>query len=226
MSEAKIESPKNNKKRLIFFIILILFLIFAIFLSKDHFFKKSTNIISNGDFFQQTNKHGFVTFQSGIGEDNKIEFWFSGQQYRLTWIRPDGSERLHMICPDGQHLYFSEVDKQETRLGYINPIMHFSIFNGPTEYKNKNEDQEGDYQVTTYDIDQLWDIEGAEQKFYLKDLKIYKKEGNFKKIVARTSSKKPDSEDKLVTSTYTINSVDYPQNIDSNIFEFPYPLNQ
>ncbi|MDD4938463.1 MAG: hypothetical protein PHX34_05680 [Candidatus Shapirobacteria bacterium] len=223
MSNFQLESKKKSK--IIYLILLILFLIFAGLLFKSYFFRKNNAIISSGNFFEEKNKHGFATFKSGIGEDNQIEFWFSDQKYRLTWFRPDGSKRIHMICPDGKRLYFSEVDKKETKLAYINPIMHFSIFNGLSEYKNKSENEEDGYQITTYEIDQLWDIEGADQKFYLKDLTVYRKNDNVEKIIARTSSKKPDSEDKLTTSVYTIKSVDYPSKIDSKIFDFPYPLN-
>jgi hypothetical protein len=225
MSQANIESQTPKKNKLIILIILILFLIFVIFLIFSRSQKPTSNS-SGGDFFSQSNKHGIALFKSGIGEDNQIEFWFSGDKYRLTWFNPDGSTRLHMICPDGKNLYFSEVATESTKIGYINPIMHTSIFNGPKEFKNKTENQEGDYQVTTYDIDQLWDVEGASQNFYLKDLKIYKKDDAVEKIIARTSSNKPETEEDLTTSTYTIQSVDYPNKMDSKVFEFPYPLNK
>ncbi len=172
---------------------------------------------------QLTVMHGTYHFSSGAGSDSIGEFWFEGDKYRITWYREDGTPRLHMISPDGKQMYHAQVDTETSKISYMPPAMHHSIFLTPKEYLTKVASTEDGYDVTLYDLDKLWDIEGAEQQFYLKDVKQYFKEGKLSKIIARTSSRKPDDEADLVTSTYTITSLDT-KPMDQKVFTLPYPV--
>ena len=168
-------------------------------------------------------KHGKFTFVSELSEKQDGEFWFDGSKYRLTWFEDSGEPRLHMISPNGKNLYYAWPEQEKMEIAYVAPRMHFSIFGEPPEYLSKEEYEENGYQVTRYEIDALWDIEGADQQFYLKDVTIYKKDDQIKKTVSRTKSQKVAEED-LVTSTYEFSDVEFPKTIDQKLFELPYTL--
>ena len=168
-------------------------------------------------------KHGKFTFVSELSEKQDGEFWFDGNRYRLTWYENNGDVRLHMISPDGKNLYYSWPNQEMSEIAYMAPRMHFSIFSEPPEYLSKEEYEEDDYQVTRYEIDALWDIEGADQQFYLKDVKVYKKDGQITKTVSRTKRERVAEED-LITSTYEFSDVEFPKTLDQDFFNLPYPL--
>lgn len=224
MSLAKISQPK--KKTLI--IILILFLLVIAILAKLIFFQP-TNIDDEGltqdnQTWEKSIKHGKLIFSSGVGSNSQVEFWFDAPSYRLTWYKDDGSPRLHMISLDGKQLYFADPAKETSKLAYLSPEMHLWIFNGPEEYLTKETRSEDDFEITHYELDKLWEIEGASQDFYLKDLEIYSKDNKTDKIITRTSSKKPESDEDLSVSTYQITQLEFTNDIDPTIFELPYQI--
>lgn len=221
MAQANVE---QNRKRKYLWLILLL-LLFLIGMIVIFVYPKSKDgIVSNKEAEkQQTVMHGTYQFSSGIGSDSTGEFWFDGDKYRITWYNDDGTPRLHMISPDGKQMYHAQVDTESSKVSYMPPAMHHAIFLSPKEYLSKESSAEDGYDVTTYDLDKLWDITGAEQQFYLKDVKQYFKDGKLAKIVARTSSRKPDNEETLVTSTYTITELDT-KPIDQSLFTLPYPV--
>ena len=155
-------------------------------------------------------KNGKFTFVSELSDKQDGEFWFDGDRYRLTWYEDNGDIRLHMISPDGKNLYYSWPNKEISEIAYMAPKMHLSIFGEPPEYLSKEEYEEDGYRIIRYEIDALWDIEGAEQKFYLKDVKVYEKDGQIKKTVSRTKRERVAEED-LVTSTYEFSDVEFPK---------------
>ena len=188
--------------------------------------QKETEIVEKEPEVNMLNssiKHGKFTFVSEISEKQNGEFWFDGSRYRLTWYEDNGDVRLHMINTDGKNLYYSRPEEETSEIAYVAPRMHFSIFGEPPEYLSKEEYEEDGYQVTKYEIDALWDIEGADQQFYLKDVTIYQKDGQIKKTVSRTKSQKVAEED-LVTSTYEFSDVEFPKTLDQELFNLPYPL--
>lgn len=176
------------------------------------------------NFYDKKIKHGTVTFKSGTSKDQKLEYWFDGNRYRLTWYNEDGSERLHMICQDGKNLYHSYVADKITKISYVRPEMHQWIFNGPTGWTPGMGVKEGNLTVYTFTAKKLWDVEGASQKFYLEDLKIYSDGEKIVKVVTRTNSKQPQTEADLVTSVYQIDTCEYLEKISDDVFNIPYPM--
>jgi len=228
MSKTIIEQKEQKSSKKIALIILLILLLLALlgFLFKKE--KAEKQVIENNmgtDLFSADIKHGNFLFKSGLSDPQKGEFWFDGNQYRLTWYLENGDIRLHMINPEGKQLYYARPDQEATEIAYLSPIMHFSIFNGPEEYISKEDYQEDGFQVSHYQIDKLWEIEGASQSFYLKDLTIYKQNDDIKKVIARTSSNKV-ADDELVTSSYEFNNVEYPSKIDQELFKLPYPIKE
>lgn len=178
------------------------------------------------NFYNNKVKHGTVTFKSGVSDPAKVEYWFDSDRYRLTWYNDDGTERLHMICPDGENLYYCTVKTKKTTVAYIRPEFHQWIFNGSSNIDFDSGVKEGDYNVYTVTLKKLWDIEGASQTFYCEDIKIYSDGEKIAKVETRTSSRKPASEDDLVTSTYTINTIEYLESIPDDVFELKYPIEE
>lgn len=221
MAQANVE--QNRKRNFLWLILLLLLLIIGII--AIFVYPKSSGKSSSAEQTekQQTMMHGTYEFKSGVSSGSTGEFWFDGDKYRITWYNDDGTPRLHMISPDGRQMYHAQVDTESSKISYMPPAMHHSIFLTPKEYLSKETATEDGYDVTTYELDKLWDIAGAEQQFYLKDVKQYFKDGKLAKIVARTSSRKPENDDSLVTSTYTITELDT-KPIDQNLFALPYPV--
>ena len=110
-------------------------------------------------------KHGKFTFASELSEKQNGEFWFDGNKYRLTWFEDNGEPRLHMISTNGKNLYYAWPEQEKMEIAYMAPKMHLSIFGEPPEYLSKEEFEEDGYQITRYETDALWDIEGADQQF-------------------------------------------------------------
>ncbi|QQS44051.1 hypothetical protein IPM65_00360 [Candidatus Roizmanbacteria bacterium] len=222
MSQVTVEQKSPKRKYLWLILLLLLFLIgiVVIFIFPK---SKSETTSDKKSEKQQTVMHGTYQFKSGIGAESTGEFWFDGDKYRITWYNEDGTPRLHMISPDGKQMYHAQVDNESSKISYMPPAMHHAIFLTPKEYLSKEVSKEEGYDVTMYDLDKLWDIENAEQQFYLKDVKHYVQDGKLAKIVARTSSRKPDDEADLVTSTYTITSLDT-EPTDQSLFTLPYPV--
>ena len=230
MSHTETSQPK--KKKWIFIILLLLLLLFFGIVVSQFLLQPRDNTDRNNALtledhkWEKSVKHGKFTFSSNLGSVSTGEFWFDAPKYRITWYRDDGSVRLHMISQDGVHLYFADPEKQTSEIAYFAPQMHLSIFNGPDEYVTKEISSEDGSEVTAYEIDTVWNIENASQEFYLKDLKIYRQNNQIDKIITRTSSSKAVSEDDLAVSTYQITVLDFPAQIDPNIFELPYQLEQ
>lgn len=227
MSTSQI-SQKKSFYKYIFLIFLLLIVVF-LFKACDPVEKSDQMMKTEEEATQVENssamrKHGQFTFSSGVGADSTGEFWFDGDQYRITWYQEDGSPRLHMISPDGQNTYFANVDLQKTSLSYLSPEMHRAIFVQPDSYLSKQESEEDGFQVTTYVLDKLWQVDGAKQAFYLKDIVTYDKDGQIEKVVTRTSSSQQESDDKLVTSTYTFSNLEQPGSMDHTLFELPFPM--
>lgn len=221
MSQVTIEQKEHRRKYL--WIIILLLILIGILVTM--FFPRTANDYSNDQVdTESAGIHGTYTFSSGVGADSTGEFWFDGGKYRITWYEEDGTPRLHMISPDGRQLYHAHVKGEETTISYMPPEMHHDIFKGPTEYITTETRVEGDMDVTYYDLDKLWDIAGATQQFYLKDVARYEEDGLLKKIVARSASSKPDSEEDLITSTYLITSWQNDSAVSSELFELPYPV--
>lgn len=238
-------NDKKSKKGIIA-IILIAIVIIIILLLFNSCGKSNTNTASSGSqttntptqtlsagngsggevqqFYDKKIKHGTVTFISGTSKNQKLEYWFDNNRYRLTWYNEDGSERLHMISQDGKNLYHCYVADKITKISYVRPEMHQWIFNGPTGWTPGMGAKEGNLTVYTFTAKKLWDVEGASQKFYLEDLKIYSDGEKIVKVVTRTNSKQPQSEADLVTSTYQIDTCEYLDKISDDVFKIPYPM--
>ncbi|KUK83134.1 MAG: Uncharacterized protein XD98_0422 [Microgenomates bacterium 39_6] len=71
-----------------------------------------------------------------------------------------------------------------------------------------------------------WSIEGASQDFYLEDMTKYYDGESLKKVEVRTKGSAPESEEDLVKSSYTITSIETLDEVDPQIFELVYGLNQ
>jgi len=178
-------------------------------------------------FLDASRKHGTLTFVSGKEQkEDKLEYWFDGDRYRLTWYNADGSERLHMISPDGTKLYFCYVAEEVCAISYTLPEMHQSIFNGPDGWDLGTGVSEGDLTVYTYTAKKLWDIEGASQKFYLEDLVIYADDTRIMKTVTRTNSRQPESDADLVTSEYRFDPPEIGVEIPEDVFTLPYEIGE
>lgn len=173
-------------------------------------------------FYGAKRKHGYATFHSGDQPDERVEFWFDGGRYRLTWYRDD-KVRIHMISPDGKAVYHCKTEDRTSVIAYVAAEKQQWTFNGPPGWTPDAGVAEGGYTVFTYSAKKLWDIEGASQQFYLEDLKVYAKGDAVEKIVMRTSSSKvPEAE--LVESSFTIDEVDLDADIPSDVFDLPYPV--
>lgn len=184
------------------------------------------------NFYSSKTKHGFATFHSGSEPDEKVEFWFNEDgRYRLTWyyaeedaedIEAFGPIRIHMISTDGKLVYFCRPETELSEISYTLAEKQQWTFNGPPDWSPGAGEQEGEYTVFTYTPEKLWDIEGADQQFYLYDMKIYAKDNQIEKIVMRTNSSKVPVEE-LVESQFTIDEFELDVEIDPEMFELPYP---
>ena len=178
-------------------------------------------------FLDASLKHGTLRFVSGKEQkEDKVEYWFDGDKYRLTWYNADGSERLHMISPDGKKLYYCYVAEKVCAISYTLPEMHQFIFNGPDGWDLGAGVLEGGLTAYTYSAKKLWDIEGASQKFYLEDLVIYANDSRIMKTVTRTNSQMPESADDLVTSEYRFDEPEIGVEIPASMFELPYEIGE
>lgn len=184
------------------------------------------------DFYTAKTKHGFATFRSGPQPEERVEFWFDEQgRYRLTWYYPEekaeeiekyGPVRIHMISSDGSAVYYSRPENRASELAYVRAEKQQWTFNGPPGWTPDAGADEDGYTVFTYTPQKLWDIEGASQKFYLHDMKVYAKDGRIQKVAMRTSSDKVPVEE-LVDSEFTIDEVELGAELPEDIFELPFP---
>lgn len=178
------------------------------------------------NFFDARTKHGTLTFISGKErKEDRIEYWFDGDRYRLTWFNEDGSVRIHMISPDGEKLYFCYTEDEVCVISYTLPEMHQWIFNGPPDWTPGEGMAEGDATVYTYTAEKLWDVEGASQQFYLEDLVVYADDTRILKTVVRTNSQKV-AEEELVTSDYVFDEPEIGVEIPEEVFELPYEIGE
>jgi hypothetical protein len=178
-------------------------------------------------FLDASTKHGTLTFVSGKSQkEDKVEYWFDGDKYRLTWYYEDGTERIHMISPDGKKLYHCYVPEEICAISYTLPEMHQWIFNGPPGWDLGEGEKVGDLTAFTYEAKKLWDVEGASQQFYLEDLVIYSDGSRIVKAVTRTNSRKPESEDDLVTSEYRFDEPELDVKLPADVFELPYEMGE
>lgn len=162
---------------------------------------------------------GEMEFASEIGDNKTIQFWFDWPKYRLTWSEIGEDPYLHMISADGETLHHLLVEDDSVNISYISPDMHHWLFQDPEEYVGLNEWTEDSFDVKQFVIKNLWSIDGAVQDFYLEDVTKYYLEDKLNKIVVRTTSSQPNSEDDLVTSSYTIKSIEYLDEVDQDLFE-------
>jgi hypothetical protein len=177
-------------------------------------------------FFAATTKHGTLTFTNpdDAKESQKIEYWFEGDRYRLSWFNADGTIRIHMISPDGITLYNCYVIDEVAKKSYVGPEFHQWIFNGPPGWTPGKGTTEGDLTVYKYSAKKLWDIAGSGQQFYLEDLVIYADKARIVKTVARTAAEKPTSDAGLTTSTYTFEEPELGVSIPADTFVLPYKV--
>jgi len=220
---------KSNKtKRNILLIILFLFLIIFLIFFRNAF--APTHKPTGNDSNQLSNSgsilHGTMLFTSEIGNDLEIEFWMDYPKYRLTWSQLDEEPYLHMISPDGKTSYLNNVGTKSAAISYIAPQMHHWLLKDPIEYIELNEWTDGSLDVKQFVIRDLWSIEGASQDFYLEDMTKYYDGESLKKVEVRTKGSAPESEEDLVKSSYTITSIETLDEVDPQIFELVYGLNQ
>jgi hypothetical protein len=176
-------------------------------------------------FYKANTKHGTLTFISGKEQkEDKLEYWFEGDRYRLTWFNADGSVRLHMISPDGTAVYNCYAAEQESKLSYVQAEFHQSIFNGPKGWTLGAGVTEGGLTAYTYTAKRLWNIEGSSQNFYLEDLVIYADSARIVKTVARTASDTPATPADLVASRYEFDPPELGVSIPSEKFELPWKV--
>lgn len=176
-------------------------------------------------FYKASSKHGTLTFISGKEQKaDRIEYWFEGDRYRLTWFNEDGSVRIHMISPDGKVVYNCYAKDQVSKLSYVQAEFHQSIFNGPEGWTIGAGIPDGDLTSYTYVAKRLWDIEGSGQQFYLEDLVVYADDTRIVKTVARTDSSKPDDPSDLVTSRYEFDPPELDVSIPPEKFELPWRI--
>ncbi|GAB4279003.1 MAG: hypothetical protein Kow0056_11820 [Coriobacteriia bacterium] len=185
-------------------------------------------------FYDSKTKHGFATFTSG-GSSERVEFWFDeAGRYRLTWyysedkaedIEKYGPVRIHMISPDGTNVYYCRPETEACELAYTTAEKQQWTFNGPPDWTPEAGVKEGEYTVFTYQPEKLWDIEGADQQFYLYDMRVYAKDEQIEKIVMRTASRRVPVED-LVESQFTIDEFELDVELPEDVFELPYGTTQ
>jgi hypothetical protein len=179
-------------------------------------------------FWDAETKHGTLTFSNvrddGTVDEQRIEYWFDGDRYRLTWFNDDGSVRLHMISPDGVDVYHCNVEDETSVLAYTRAEFHQWIFNGPPDWRPGDGVSEDGLTKYTFTAQKLWDIEGASQDFYLEDLVVYTDGARIITAVTRTTSHLPESEDDLVVSTYTFDEPELDVDVPNAIFELPYDI--
>lgn len=186
-------------------------------------------------FYSSKSKHGFATFHSDYGLDEEVEFWFDEDgRYRLTWYYPEdkaeeiekyGPIRIHMISPDGSAVYYCRPETQTSEIAYTLAEKQQWTFNGPPDWTPEAGVEEDGYTVFTYTPERLWDIEGADQQFYLYDMRVFARDGQIEKITMRTASEKVPVEE-LVNSQFTIDEFELDVELPPDIFELPYPLEE
>jgi hypothetical protein len=219
-----ISKSKTNKKLLIGVLFAIIILLLMWRLLGD---QKTIQPSSNGQENNQNKiTHGLIDYSSEIGDDLEIEFWFDNPRYRLSWSKIGKKPYIHMISPQGEKLYHNLVEQEQALISYISPKMHQWLFTDLTEedYMSLDTRKEDDLEVKHYVIKKLWSIDGAQQDFYLEDLTKYFDDSQLKKVVVRTTSSMPQSEEDLVKSSYTFRSIEFLDDIDQSIFELVYPL--
>lgn len=234
--EGNVENKTTKKNRKVLFgilggLLLIIILLLLLFKScmKESPMKESLAKRNPAEAFYDINKkHGFVEFSSKKGDTpygdvQRFEYWFSGDNYRITWYNKDQSVRLHMISPDGKTLYHSSPEKKTSVIAYVGPQFHQWIFQGPEGFNPGEAATEGEFQVYTFVAKKLWNIEGASQQFYLEDIKLYTKDGEVVKILTRTNSKLVEEKD-LVTSQYVLVDTDNKITYNKELFELPYEI--
>ena len=170
------------------------------------------------NFYDVKQKHGFASFVSN--DTQKVEFWFDGDKFRLTWYNPDDTIRLHMISPDGKQVYYHRLEDNTVEIAPVTADKQIWTFNGPPGWTLDDGIVDGKYTVFTYEADKLWTVEGAEQNFYMKDLKVYADDNGPVKIEMRTNSERVPDED-LVYSAFIIDSWEEIKDMDETIFQIP-----
>ena len=176
-------------------------------------------------FYKASSKHGTLTFVSGKEQkQDRIEYWFEGDRYRLTWFNEDGSVRIHMISPDGKAVYNCYAKDQVSKLSYVRAEFHQAIFNGPEGWTLDAGVPDGDLTAYTYVAKKLWTVTGSSQDFYLEDLVVYADDTRIVKAIARTDSSKPDDPSDLVTSRYEFDPPELGVSIPAEKFELPWKI--
>lgn len=181
-------------------------------------------------FYDSGTKHGMATFHSGDQPDDTVEFWFAEDgRYRLTWYYPeseadkiaeDGPIRLNMISPDGKAVYYDRPGERTVELAPVLAEKQQWTFNGPPGWEPDAGTEEGGYVVFTYAPKRLWDIEGADQKFYLHDMRVLTRDGRVEAVEMRTNSDVVP-EDELVGSRFTFVEFELDAEMPEGVFDLP-----
>lgn len=179
-------------------------------------------------FYDSDTKHGTATFHSGDQPDETVEFWFAADgRYRLTWYYPEaesiehyGPVRINMISPDGEAVYYDRPGERKVELAPVRAEKQQWTFNGPPDWEPGAGTEEDGQAVFTYTPEKLWDIEGADQQFYLYDLKVFAEGSRVVKVEMRTNSRKVPVEE-LVDSLFTFLEFELDAEMPEGTFDVP-----
>ena len=178
-------------------------------------------------FFAAATKHGTLAFSSNLGkgwsEPTKVEYWFDGPKYRLSWFTDQGVVRTHMISPDGHDVYTCQVEKKTCQLSFVQAEFHQMIFNGPPGWAKGEGAPDGDLRAYTFTATKLWQIAGSTQDFYLEDLVVRSDGTRIVETDARTASHQPSADGDLIPSKYVFDKPELGVAVGAATFELPYP---
>jgi hypothetical protein len=177
-------------------------------------------------YFDSSKKQGKITHVTfTLDKKEEGEFWVDGRKFRIEYTQEDGTKR-RIISPDGELAYFCYEDEEICKPSVVSVDNYMLRWNRPSdEVKDEGMDEEFDCKKLRYDVDETFDMEGASNAYYVKDILYCVGTDGIKYRESRGNSVLENGIEGGASHSRTIlDEMEYGGDFKDSLFELPYDI--
>jgi len=209
-------------------VLIILFLLLVGILAKVFIFKGNTETsveVVLETYFDAKKKSGdFIYIKEEKSEEGR--FWVDNRKFVIEFDQENGYHRW-LISPDGENVYYCYEESEKCVVG-VTPIDNYLLrwFKPSENMENLGIDEEYDCEKIMYTVDELYNIEGASNAWYVDYLMYCVDNGElvYREHSGHSVSENDEAEGESTISRFYLEDVDLSPNLNKVSFDTMYEI--
>lgn len=160
---------------------------------------------------------GTVTSVVGENESNEeLEVWIADNKLRVDYHKGGNLDRT-LLVRDNKAIFFRYKDKQKS-IAVVDASYYFTLYIMPDNAELTGEDEAEKALIYNVDINKMYDVEGATNKYYIRNINYYVSRRGIIHIKSYSGSDHTD----IKESDRVFTNIEYNKEIGNQIFNDPF----